>query len=155
MLGKVEPCLKCMRDWVEVLDQVQMGLLSANHQVNTTVVEGFHTKVRALFENFYYAVKDAVLKEDSLKQFYMDLYGHVDGSLRELARSKAAQVFKPEVRQAATKKTQDKPITGLLDGDENLAEKLSENNKVTDLIAKVTVSVILLVIRNLEIGHSS
>ena len=120
-----------------VLDEVQKGLIAANHDVNMKAVEAFYLKAAALFDNFYYGVKDAVLKKDSLSQFYMNLYGHADGCLRQLARTKAAQVFKPEARKAAVKETEDKPSTGLLDGDENLASKLQENNKVSDLINQV------------------
>ena len=72
----------------------------------------------------------------------MDLYGHVDGSLREVARAKAVQLFKPGVRKAVAQKVEDKPATGLLDGDDNLAEKLQTTKKVEELIHKVMLLMI-------------
>ena len=119
------------------VDPVATGMIQANHEVNRTAMNGFYEKVSSLFNKFYYGVKDAVLKLDSLNQFYMDLYGHVDGSIRELARAKAVQLFKPAVRNTVAKKVEDKPITGLLDGEENLAAKIQENNKNEELISKV------------------
>ena len=96
--------------------------------------------MRALFANFYYRVKDAVLKEDGLKQFY----GHVYGCLHELSRYKAAQVFKPDARKTATKKTEDKPVTGLMDGDENLTLKLQKNHKFSEVINQVNTDISVL-----------
>ena len=122
---------------VEGLDPVMTGMVASNHEVNKTALKGFYDKVADMFGKFYFGVKDATLKIDSLNQFYMDLYGHVDGSIREAARSKAVQLFKPEVRKAVAARTEDKPITGLLDGKENLAAKLQDSNKTEELIHQV------------------
>ena len=131
------PQLMDPTEGVDGLDDVQRGLLVANHNINVEATQGAWQKMKDFFSTFYYGIKDKVLKQDSLNQFYMDLYGHADGCLRELARSNAAKVFKPEVRQAVQKKTEDKEITGLLDGDVNLVDKLQESNKTNEVITKV------------------
>ena len=69
-------------------------------------------------------------------QLYMDMYGHVNACLREMTRSRALQIFKLGVRRAVAKKTEDKPITGLLDV-ENLTSKLKKRNITNDLVTKV------------------
>ena len=38
------------------------------------------------FRDFFFGVKDSILKTDALGQLYMDMYGHVDGCLREMVR---------------------------------------------------------------------
>ena len=122
------------------MDDVQKGLIQANHDVNLEAQEGFWQKMKDMFCNFYFGVKDSVLKVDSLNSFSMDVYGHVDGCLQDLARSNNAKVFKPEVRPAVTKKVEDKEISGLLDGDANLVDKLTESNKTSEVIAKVLLT---------------
>ena len=72
-----------------------------------------------------------------MNAFYVDMYSHVDGELRELTRARAAQVFKPEVRGAVLKKPEDKPELGLLGGDEALAENLEAANKKDAVINRV------------------
>ena len=62
----------------------------------------------------------------------------MDGCFRELARNKAVQLFKPGVRKAVARTMEDKPDTGLLGGDDNLAVKLQETNKAEELVQKVT-----------------
>ena len=128
---------------VEGVDPVMRAVIESNNKVNRTAMRGFYEKAVANFNTFYFGVKDAVLKTDSLNQFYMDLFGHVDGSIRELARAKAVQLFKPSVRSAVARKVEEKPITGLLDGEENLAAKL-DTTKAADLINKVVVVFVFL-----------
>ena len=53
--------------------------------------------MKDLFGTFYLGVKESVLKVDSLNSFSMEVYGHIDGCLRDLAQSNAAKVFKPQV----------------------------------------------------------
>ena len=137
------PAMMDPAEGVGGLDDVQKGLIQANHDVNLEAQEGFWRKMKDMFCNFYFRVKDSVLKVDSLNSFSMDVYGHVDGCLRDLARSNAAKVFKPEVRPAVTKKVEDKEISGLLDGDANLVDKLTESNKTSEVIAKVLLIISL------------
>ena len=119
-------------------DDVVKSLVQTNHEANLSRVEDFYGKVVNLFERFYFGMKDGVLKSDSLCKLYTDVYGHVDGCFRELARNKAVQLFKPGVRKAVARTMEDKPDTGLLGGDDNLAVKLQETNKAEELVQKVT-----------------
>ena len=70
--------------------------------------------------------------------FSTELYGHVDGSLRELIRAKLCMLFHNNVRGAvAPKGPQDQPSKGLLGGQEAVTARLQEANKADELMAKV------------------
>ena len=75
----------------------------------------------------------------------MELYGHVDGSLRERIRAPLSQLFHNSVRGAvAPRGAQAEPSKGLLDGQEAVTARLQEANKADVLIAKVGFSHVFL-----------
>ena len=78
-------------------------------------------------------------------QFYMELYAHIDGSLRDLVRAKMIQLFNHGVRKAVGQKFADKSSRGLLDGQEAVTAKLQEANKADELISKVLFLYFLLI----------
>ena len=75
----------------------------------------------------------------------MDLYGHVDASIRELLRSKMANLFKSEFRpevlgknKSSSSRKKEKPL-GLLGGEEKVRSVLGEATKQDELLKKTLV----------------
>ena len=89
-------------------------------------------------DKFFRGVKDHTLKLDNQFRFYMDLYGHVDGSLRDLVRAKLVQLFQHGVRKAVVPKGQEGGGKGLLDGEEAVTARLLEANKKNEVVEKVS-----------------
>ena len=70
----------------------------------------------------------------------MELYGHIDGSLRDLVRAKLIQLFDVGVRKAVAQRETDGAASKcLLDGREAVTARLQEANKADELIAKVNI----------------
>ena len=114
------------------------GIIKANHDTNLTALAGYHANVGKAVDNLYKGVKENSLKLDSQFQFYMELYGHVDGALRDLVRAKLTQLFTDGVRNAVNPRgRQEVHNKGLLDGSEVVTARLQEANKADELIAKV------------------
>ena len=72
--------------------------------------------------------------------FYLDLYSHVDGSLRDLVRDKLASLFKADVKadlllHSSSKKLTDKP-QGLFGGDSKMRSVLNESAKTRSMLSK-------------------
>ena len=104
-------------DGVEGLDDLTKGIIKANHDTNLTALAGYHANVGKAADNLYKGVKENSLKLDSQFQFYMELYGHVDGVLRDLVRAKLAQLFTLGVRNTVNSRgRQEVHSKGLLDG---------------------------------------
>ena len=74
--------------------------------------------------------------------FYLDTYGHVDSSIRELLRSKLVNLFKADIRQDVLRtdsKVKTKPL-GLLGGEEKVRTVLTDFTKQDDLLKKTIVA---------------
>jgi hypothetical protein len=76
--------------------------------------------------------------------FYTDMYGHVDASIRELLRSKMANLFKSDYRPdvlgkhkavASSSRGKEKPL-GLLGGEDKVRSVLGEATKQDELLRK-------------------
>ena len=81
---------------------------------------------------------------DNKMIFYLDLYSHVDGSLRDLVRDKLASLFKADVKadlllHSSSKKLTDKP-QGLFGGDSKMRSVLNESAKTRSLLSKAVPS---------------
>ena len=63
------------------------------------MLKGYQERIAGLVDKFYGGTKEHALKLDNLFQFYMELYGHVDGALRDLVRAKLTQLFQHNVRK--------------------------------------------------------
>ena len=135
-----EPVLMDPLTDVGGLDDVQRSAIAANMAINEQRLQGYVGQAQATYNSLFYGVKDTVLKMDALNSFYMDLYGHVDGSLRELCRHRAVQVFKPEVRAPLLKRPEDpRGDLGLLGGDTAIIDNLHEANKKDEVISKAGI----------------
>ena len=56
-------------DGVSGLDDVQRGLIAANHDTNLKALEGYHGKVAEAVSTFYMNVGGSSVKMDNLIQF--------------------------------------------------------------------------------------
>jgi len=88
-----------------------------NHELSDKLVKilvdyrGFVTKG---YKELYEATADTLTRIDDYTIFYLDLYSHVDGMLRDLTRNKVASLFNTDVRndlleQSSSSKLMDKP----------------------------------------------
>jgi hypothetical protein len=88
-----------------------------NHELSDKLVKilvdyrGFVTKG---YKELYETTADTLTKIDDYTIFYLDLYSHVDGMLRDLTRNKVASLFNTDVRndlleQSSSSKLMDKP----------------------------------------------
>ena len=87
---------------VEGLDEVQLSMLKANHDVNLRALQNFHQKMADDVHTFYKGVKDVSLNLDNNLQFTSELLSHVDGSMADLARMKLLSIFKGRARGRLT-----------------------------------------------------
>ena len=53
------------------------------------------------FGQLYDTMSNGLVRVDSLAAFYFELYTHIDGSLRDLVRSKLSSLFVPQLRDNA------------------------------------------------------
>ena len=94
---------------------------------------------------FKMAAETANVIDDGFS-FYVDLYGHVDASIRELLRSKMANLFKSEFRPdvlgkhktSSSSRAKEKPL-GLLGGEDKVRGILGEATKQDELLKKTLV----------------
>ena len=83
---------------VQGLDEVQRSMIVANHNINLTALQDYHTKVSTAVRTLYNGVSQSSLRLDNCLQFGSELLSHVDGSLLELARNKVLSLFKGRAR---------------------------------------------------------
>ena len=79
---------------------------------------------------------------DGWFDFYWDMYGHCDATLKDLIRSKFASLFKPEVRKEllgrnlSPEERNRSREEGLLGGNERMGRILGDAAKKKDLLKK-------------------
>ena len=88
------PHLMCPTEGVEGLDPVTVSMIQANFQVTAQAVQGYQEQAAKLFLDLYEGAARSSLAIDNSLQFSSELFGHVDGALVELARSKLLSLFK-------------------------------------------------------------
>ena len=62
--------------------------------VNEQALEGYRQKLVMDVGKLYDKMAGSIVNIDALLAFYFELFGHCDGSLRDLVRSKLAMLFK-------------------------------------------------------------
>ena len=118
------------RNWVVVEDEIK--------DYRQSMLEHY-------FLLFKMAAETANVIDDGFS-FYVDLYGHVDASIRELLRSKMANLFKSEFRPgvlgkhktSSSSRAKEKPL-GLLGGEDKVRIILGEATKQDELLKKTLV----------------
>ena len=88
------PELMCPTEGVEGLDPIKVSMIRSNADVNAMAMRGYQEQVAKLFNEFYTGVVHSSLTIDNSLQFSSELFGHVDGALVELARSKLLSLFR-------------------------------------------------------------
>ena len=88
----------------------------------------------------YEIAANSLNNTDDKMIFYMDLYSHVDGSLRDLIRNKVASLFKGDIKSdllihSSSQKISGKP-QGLFGGDSKMRAVLNESSKTKTMISK-------------------
>ena len=78
--------------------------------------------------------------EDKMS-FYLDMYGHVDGTFRDLMTSKLANLFKSDVRSEVLSRniSSEDRRKGLLGGNDRLNSVLGNVQKRREMIKKAVV----------------
>ena len=122
-------------------------IIRKNQLVNTQALEGYRRdmidKVAKLYDN----MAAGIVGVDAMINFYFELYGHCDGSLRDLVRSKLSNLFVPAIRNEArgtglTRSERDvleESSTGLFGGDSSLRDRVDAATKSDDLVKKVMI----------------
>ena len=100
----------------------------------------YRVKVVKGYMELYEETAKVFIDVDDKMIFYLDLYSHVDGSLRDLVRDKLASLFKADVKADLLLHSSSKNLTGkpqgLFGGDSKMRSVLSEAAKTKSMISK-------------------
>ena len=88
-------------DGCKNLTSEDYDIIMNNVGVNTQALEGHRQAMVSNVGKLYDVMSRGIVTIDSHLNFYFQMYGHLDGTLRDLIRSKLATLFNPRVRDEA------------------------------------------------------
>ena len=80
--------------------QEDADTIRKNVLVNSQALDGYRLKVVDDVAKLYDNMSAGVVSIDAMLGFYFELYGHCDGSIRDLIRSKMASLFRNNLKDA-------------------------------------------------------
>ena len=135
------PTIMDTRDGAELSEEASR-VVHANHEINIKLIKEYRDASVKNWEGVYEVARTNVLKVEAELQFYMELYSHCDGAMRDLIKERLLTLFRPNLRGAVAGNNlpQDKrggDGSGLLGGEAAVKARLTDATKTDDLINKV------------------
>ena len=115
--------------------------------MNVQALEAFRNRVVQDVAALYDIMAAGIVGIDSMLGFYFELYGHCDGNLHDLVRSKMASLFQGHFkdgvqgldRSRSERDAAEDGKVGLLGGEEVVRHRLESVSKTDELLRKAMV----------------
>ena len=123
------------------IPEEDLKLIQANEKTLYDEILEYRRSVIHQFLGLFNSCASTLNNIDDKFSFYSDMYGHVDGTFRDLVTSKIANIFKSDVRSDILDKnlSREDRGKGLLGGNDRLGSVLGNAQKRRDLIKKAIV----------------
>ena len=141
------------------LTEEDADTIRKNQLVNSQALEAYKANLEEKVGGLYDQMAGSIVGIDAMVSFYLELYAHCDGSLRDLVRYKLAGLFRPRLRDSAQgndlsrldyfifwftyasfsrveKEALEGGSKGLLGGEEVIRARLDAATKTDDLLKK-------------------
>lgn len=93
------PTIMDPRDGAELSEEASR-VVHANHEINIKLIKEYRDASVKNWEGVYEVARTNVLKVEAELQFYMELYSHCDGAMRDLVKERLLTLFRPNLRGA-------------------------------------------------------
>ena len=80
------------------LTEEDYDIIRQNHLINLKALEGYQGNLVGQIGDLYDKMAEGIVSVDAMLTFFLELYAHCDGSLRDLVNTKLSLLFHPDVR---------------------------------------------------------